>query len=201
MYKMYLISAEGYKNTNVDFLTIKTASKIWVSMKDFGSCIGVKNISDLVLKEIYGICEAKNPSKEQVNEYKMTKRQIYKKFTNLSQEELNAKNNKKTYVKNDVMTTVIKRCRGEKTRRIKAIDGFRNKLMIPDSEIPKCPEFEVKSKIGKIFKKHNPLEEYSVKIYEIDPYFYEHYEKKYKLIKMGVNIYYLELMFILINFY
>ena len=49
--------------------------------------------------------------------------------------------------------------------------------MIPDSEIPKCPEFEVKSKIGKIFKKHNPIEEYSVKIYEIDPYFYKHYGK------------------------
>ena len=99
------------------------------------------------------------------------------------------------------MTTIVKQCRGEKTRGIRAIDGFRKKLMIPDSEIPKCPEFEAKSKIGKIFKKHNPLEEYSVKIYEIDPYFYEHYEKKYKLIKMGVNIYYLELMFILINFY
>ena len=69
------------------------------------------------------------------------------------------------------MTTIIKRCRGEKTRGIRAIDGFRNKLMIPDSEIPKCPEFEVKSKIGKIFKKHNPLEEYSVRIYEIDPFF------------------------------
>ena len=50
--------------------------------------------------------------------------------------------------------------------------------MIQDSEIPKSLEFEVKSKIRKIFKKHNPLEEYSVKIYEIDPYFYEHYEKK-----------------------
>ena len=42
----------------------------------------------------------------------------------------------------------------------------------------------------------NPLEEYSVKIYEIGPYFYEHYEEKYKLIKMGVNIYYLELIII-----
>ena len=122
---------------------------------------------------MYGICETKNPSKEQVNEYKVTKKQIYKKFTNLSQENLNTINDKKTsYVKNDVMTTVIKRCRGEKTRGIRAIDGFRNKLMIPDSEIPKCPEFEVKSKIGKIFKKHNPLEEYSVKIYEINSYFY-----------------------------
>ena len=104
---MYLISAERYKNANVGFLTIKkkTSEEIWVNMKDVGSGLGVKNISDLVLKEIYGIL---NPSKEQVNEYKMTKRQIYKKFTNLSQEELNAKNNKKTYVKNDVMATVIK---------------------------------------------------------------------------------------------
>ena len=29
--------------------------------------------------------------------------------------------------------------------------------MIPNSEIPKCPEFEVKSKIGKIFKNIIPL--------------------------------------------
>ena len=174
---MYLISAKGYKNANVEFLTIKTTSEVWVNMKDVGSGIGVKNISDLVLKEIYGICETKNPAKKQVNGYKMTKIEIYKKFTNLSEKELNAKNNKKTYVRNDVMTTIIKRCRGEKTRGIRAIDGFRNKLMIPDSEIPKCPEFEVKSKIGKIFKKYNSLEEYSVRIYKIDPYFYEHYKK------------------------
>ena len=95
MYKMYLIPAEGYKNANknanVEFLTIKKTSEIWLSMKDVGSGIGVKNISDLVLKEIYGICETKNPSKEQVNEYKMTKKKKknYKKFTNLSQEKLN----------------------------------------------------------------------------------------------------------------
>ena len=126
--------------------------------------------SDLVLKEIYGICETKNPSKEQVNEYKMTKRQIYKKFTNLNKKELNAKNNKKAYVRNDVMTT-IKRCRGEKTRGITAIDEFRKELMISDFEIRKYPEFEVKSKIGNIFKNQNPHEEYSVKIYEIGSYF------------------------------
>ena len=51
------------------------------------------------------------------------------------------------------------------------------KKMISDSEVPKCPEFEVKAKIEKIFKKRNLIEEYSVSIYEIDPYFYEHYEK------------------------
>ena len=85
MYKMYLISAEGYKNAKVDFLTIKTTSEIWVNMKDVGSGMDVKNISDLVLKEIYGICERKNPTIKHVNEYNMTKREIYKKFTNLSE--------------------------------------------------------------------------------------------------------------------
>ena len=95
MYKMYLISAEGNKNAKVDFLTITTTSEIWVNMKDVGSGMGVKNISDLVLKEIYAICETKNPTKKQVDEYKMTKRQIYKTFTNLSDKELNTKNNKK----------------------------------------------------------------------------------------------------------
>ena len=141
---MYLISAEGYKNAKVDLLAIKTSSEIWVSMKDVGSGTGVKNISDLALKEIYGICEAKSCTKKQINEYKTTKREIYKKFTNLSEKELNTKNNKNPYVRNDVMTTIIKRCRGEKARVIRAIDGFRNKITIPDSEIPKCPEFEVK---------------------------------------------------------
>ena len=42
MYKMYLISAEGYKNAKVDFLTIKKTGEIWISMKDVGSGMGVK---------------------------------------------------------------------------------------------------------------------------------------------------------------
>ena len=78
----------------------------------------------------------------------MTKGEIYK---TLSKGDLNAKNNKNPYPRNDAMTTVIKWCRGEKTRGIRAIDGFRKKLMIPYSEIPKCLEFEVQPKIEKIF--------------------------------------------------
>ena len=61
---------------------------------------------------------------------------------------------------------------------IKVIAGFRKKLMIPDSEISVCPEHEVKSKIGAIFVKEKIFEEHSVKIYEIDSYFYEHCRKK-----------------------
>ena len=117
MYKMGSISAEGYNNAHVGFLTIKTTSEIWVNMKDVGSGMRVKNISDL---DLIWYLRQKILQKKQVNEYKMTKRQIYKKFTNLSGKELHAKNNKKTYVRNDVMTTIIKQCRGEKTKRYKS---------------------------------------------------------------------------------
>ena len=71
----------------------------------------------------------------------------------------------------------------KKKRGIRAIDGFRKKSMIPDSEIPKCLECEVKSKIGKLFMNEKVLEEYSVKMYEIDPYVYKHYKEKIKVDK------------------
>ena len=41
-------------------------------------------------------------------------REIYEKFGNSSEEELNIKSNKNIYVKNGVMTIIIKRCRGDK---------------------------------------------------------------------------------------
>ena len=147
-------------------------------MKGVGNGMGVKNICDLVLKEIYGIRKTKNPTKEQINKYKKAERENYEKFGNLSEDELNTKSNKNIYVRNDVITTLIKRCRGEKKGGIRAIDGFRQKLMIAGSEIPKCPEFEVKSKIEKLFMYENILEEYSVKTYEIDLYFDEYHKKK-----------------------
>ena len=111
---MYLVSAEGYKNADIHNLIIQKAGEIWPSMKGVGNGMGVKNISDLVLKEIYGICETKNSAKEQINEYKMTEREIYETFGNLSEDELNSKSNKNIYVINNVMTTIIKRCRAEK---------------------------------------------------------------------------------------
>ena len=52
---MYLISAEEYINVGVHFLKIRKTGEIWPRMKDIGSGLGFKNISDLVLKEIYGI--------------------------------------------------------------------------------------------------------------------------------------------------
>ena len=56
--------------------------KIWVSMKDVKIGMGVTNMSDLILKEIYGICETKNPV--EVKDYKMTERECYRRFGSLS---------------------------------------------------------------------------------------------------------------------
>ena len=71
---MYLIPGEGYKNARVDLLIIKRTGKIWTKMKDIQDGLGVQNISDLILKEIYGIYQTKSITKEQVKKYKMTER-------------------------------------------------------------------------------------------------------------------------------
>ena len=57
---MYLISAEGYINADVRFLKIRKTDEIWVSMMDIGRGLGVENISDLVLKDMYDIYREKN---------------------------------------------------------------------------------------------------------------------------------------------
>ena len=56
----------------------------------------------------------KKSTKEEIKDYKMTEREIYEKFDNLSKNELNTKSNKNVYVKNNVMTNIIKHGRGEK---------------------------------------------------------------------------------------
>ena len=61
--KIYLISVEGYTNASVNILRIRKTGEMWVSMKDIGDVLGVKNISDLVLKEIPGIYEKKELTK------------------------------------------------------------------------------------------------------------------------------------------
>ena len=151
IYKINLISAEEYKNAKVHFLKIRKTDELWISIKDVGDALSVKNISALVLKEIYSIYEKKELTKEEIKCFKMTEREIFKKFDNLNKDELNTKSNKNVYAKNNIMINIIKHCKGEKKRGIRAIDGFRKKLMIADYEISVSIEHVLKSKIGTIF--------------------------------------------------
>ena len=101
---------------------IRKTDELWMSIKDVGNGLNVKNISNLVFKEIYGSYEKRKLTKEEIKCYKMTEREIYEKFDNLN--EVNTKSNKNVYVKSNIMTNIIKHCRGEKKRGIKAIDDL-----------------------------------------------------------------------------
>ena len=57
-------------------------------MKNVQDGLGVKNMSDLIIKEIYGIYERKNLTKEQI---KINEREIFEKYDSLSENELNTK--------------------------------------------------------------------------------------------------------------
>ena len=96
--KMSLISAKGYKNAGVSYLIIKKSGELWVGIKDVGDGLGVKNISDLVLKETDGAYGKKKLTKEEIRCYKMTEREIFKKFVKISEDRLNTKSNKKVFV-------------------------------------------------------------------------------------------------------
>ena len=73
-----------------------------------------------------------------------------------------------------------------KKRVIRAADGFRKRLMLADYEISVSIEHVAKLKIGTIFANEKILEEYSVKIYQIDPLFYKLYKKK------NIDVYFTE---------
>ena len=57
--------------------------------------------------------------------------------------------------------------------------------MIAESEITHCLEHEVKSKIENIFVNKKVLEEYSIRINNIHPYFCEHYKEKVQVNRNG----------------
>ena len=112
--KMSLISAEGYKNAGVNLLKIEETDELWIIMKDFGVGLGVKSISDIVLKEIHHVCEKKK-LKGETKCYKMTESEFDEKFYKLSEDELNTKSNN-VFVKNTIITNIINHCRSEKKR-------------------------------------------------------------------------------------
>ena len=93
----------------------------------------------------------------------------------------------KTFILEMVLWLLLLKILGLKIRGQIKVDAFRKKLMIPESEILKFTEHEIKSKIGNIFVNEKMLEEYSVKILEIDAYFYKHYKKIFKKLQTDKN--------------
>ena len=65
---MFEISVEAYPEKCIHTIAVhKKHNKtvLWIKMFDIQDKLGVKNMSDLVRKEIMGICNTKTPTKEQ----------------------------------------------------------------------------------------------------------------------------------------
>ena len=90
---MDLISIEGYENAKVICLKNKNGD-LWVIMKGVKDSLGVKNMFDLVLKEIYGAHGKKKKIKQEIKCYKMTEREFLKTFYDYDEDSLNTKRNK-----------------------------------------------------------------------------------------------------------
>ena len=55
MYKMVVITVQNYTKAGVHTITVENRKSIWVKMIDVQNGLGIKNISDLVRKNIQGI--------------------------------------------------------------------------------------------------------------------------------------------------
>ena len=82
-------------------------------MKDVYNSLGVKKMSDLVLKEIYGRYEKKTLKMNKLKNIKWLKRNFWKVWY-LTNGKINIKSSKEVYNKDYVMTFDIKPCRDER---------------------------------------------------------------------------------------
>ena len=98
---MLKIGVKEFNNAGVHTITVGKRNFWEVRMYDIQEGLGIKNISDLVSKEIYGIFEIKNTTKDQIRKCKRPGREWFS-------------DNIYIYVHNDLILKIIKNCRGSK---------------------------------------------------------------------------------------
>ena len=141
--------------------------------------LNIRNIPDLVRREICGIFEKKDLTEEQRKNYIKSEYQITKKPTD---------NRKYKYARSDIMEKNIRNCSGVKkcnnginrTEKENQRDNFRILLGFKENEIYERKEYSITKRIKKIFKKQTIIKQYKVKNYFIDLVFPEH--------KLGIEI-------------
>ena len=100
-----VITIEDYENSKVHTVQVKNNKQSWVRMFDVQQGLGLKNMSDLVRKEIMGIRGTNMLTTKQTRKYKRSLKEITKEPMD---------NSKYMYVRNDLVEKIIKNCRGVK---------------------------------------------------------------------------------------
>ena len=108
---MVIITAEAYENAKVHTIKVNNKKIFWVKMTDVQDGLGIKNISNLVRKEIFGkyydgVQSIKHLTKKQIRKFKRSEAELDKKNVYAS--------NITKYARSDIMEKIIKNCRGVK---------------------------------------------------------------------------------------
>ena len=77
---MFVITVEAYQNARVHTITVRNKDFFWVKIKNVQGRLGIKNINDLIRREICGRFGTKNLTEKQKMEYIRSEYQITKNF-------------------------------------------------------------------------------------------------------------------------
>ena len=77
---MVVITVEAYQNVRVHTITVKNKDFLGVKMKDVQDRLGIRNISDILRKEMCGRFDTKDLNEKQKMRYIRSEYQITKNF-------------------------------------------------------------------------------------------------------------------------
>ena len=170
MYKMFKVTAETFAKNCVHTIKVnKTDNKsvLWIKMIDIQKKLDVKNIHDLVDKEIKDKFKTNNLTDEQIKKYKIYGTELID-------------GGKFIYVHERVIIPVIMHCRTPESCKFKRNLGFKLHDLI------NCKEQTVLESIKDAFEGEDMQTQYTVIGYRIDLYFHE-YKLAIEVDELGHN--------------
>ena len=162
-----ILTIENFVNAGVKTVQIKDVKHFWVKMKDVGDGLGLKNMSDMVIKEIKGTdCG-------DCKKYKCSLQEL----TNNMNDNMKIK-----YIRNDIAEKIIKNCRGvkkpkdnlNKSDKENQRQNFRLLLGFADHDLFLTKEQSIINKLLETFSREEISLQHFVLGYKIDAYFIEY---------------------------
>ena len=136
---MVVITVEDYKNAEVNTITAKNKKFFWVKVIDVQNGLKLRNIPNLLRKEVCGIFETHDLTEKQKKKYKRTAKEISNELENDCQ---------------NIIEKIIKNCRGVKkcnddinrTEKENQRENFRALLGFKENDIYKSKEYSITKK-------------------------------------------------------
>ena len=107
------------KEGNIDIVPVKNSNLFWMNVNDVQKGLGIKNMSNLVMREIKGIFNTRNPTASQIKEYKLSLANL---MNNHSRD-----SNKIKFICSDIGEKIIKNYRGVRRFNKDKIDRRKKK--------------------------------------------------------------------------